>query len=475
MIIPTKEQIEAEIYKRSFYKFFIQAVKILEPDTVWYLNWHIEYLCNKLQKETLRIKKKDPKTQDLLINIPPRSLKSFIVTKLWNAWAWTFYPELTFLSSSHTDSLALEHATETRRLIESHWYQKRWGNVFKLVNDQNTKSNFRNNKGGYRIAKSVGGSTTGSGAMIIICDDPLKANPSDNEIKTANDWWFKTMSSRLNDQIIGLRVLVMQRLHEKDTTGEILNGKGNYTKIIIPASTETPIYPESLKDKYTDGLFFPDRFSNKVLSDLKVTLGTLEYTCQYLQQPSPTDGDLIKKEYLQFKFYKNDLPENLVRNFYSDTAYGKEGSDNTATLTYSFHNQNLFIHSFSKVNLGLPDFINHYQSYIKANKHTSQSLCYFEPKATGTSVVQTLKRLGINAKEDKAPSDSKKSRVLAILPFLESGRVLFNKDFDFEELEKECLKFPNGANDDLVDCLSAACRLTFITDGFSEAFDNLFH
>jgi len=475
MIIPTKEQIEAEIFKRSFYKFFKEAVKVLEPDTIWYDNWHIEYLCNELQKETIRIKNKEPKTKDLLINIPPRSLKSYITTITWNAWSWTFYPELTFLSSSHTDSLALEHATQTRRLIESDWYQKRWGHLYKLVGDQNTKSNFRNDKGGYRIAKSVGGSTTGSGAMIIICDDPLKANPSDNELQTANDWWFKTMSTRLNDQELGLRVVVMQRLHEFDTTGEILNGKGTYNKIIIPATTETPVYPENLKENYINGLFFPSRFSKQVLDSLKVTLGSLEYTGQYLQQPAPADGDLIKKEYFNNLFDKNDLPKNLVVNFYSDTGYGKEGSDNSATLAYTFFENNLYIISTNRVNLSLPDFTNHYQSYIKANNHTPQSLCYFEPKATGISVVQTLKKLGINAKEDKPPTESKKSRVQSILPFLESGRVFFNQNFNFDDLINECLKFPNGKNDDLVDCLSAVCRLVFITGGFSDAFDNLFN
>ena len=166
-----KFEIEKEIYKRSFYEFLKKAVTILEPQTKWSFNWHIEVLCNLAQEEIERIGNGIPKEKDIIINVPPRTMKSYIFSILLNAWTWTKYPHLNFMTISYADNLSSKFSYRTRLLIQSDWYQKYFGDVFQLSDDDNRKTNYSNTKSGTRESFGMTGSITGSGADIIIVDD----------------------------------------------------------------------------------------------------------------------------------------------------------------------------------------------------------------------------------------------------------------------------------------------------------------
>lgn len=462
MNLPTRLQIQEEIYKRSYYKFFIDAFKILEPETDFQDNWHIKYICDLLQKEVERIGRKEPKTKDLIINIPPRSLKSSLITIIFNAWIWTKYPYIQLITASYSNELSVEHSVRTRRLIESEWYQNLFGETFKLSGDQNVKSKFENNKGGSRRATSVGSGITGSGADIIIVDDPLKVQDATSEIalKNATDWWTKTMYSRLNDQKTGLRIIVMQRLNEMDLTGEMLTG-GSYELIRIPAELSEEVTPETLKQNYVDNLFFPKRFNKEVLGNIKQSIGSLAYSGQYEQRPNAVEGNLIKSYWFKY-FHNTDLPDDVKRNFRTDSAYGKEGSDNSATICYSVYESNLYIWNVWDAQLEFPDFIKSYKDFLINNKYDNRSRCYFEPKASGLSIIQQLKNeflsnsQHINIIEGEAPVDSKITRVSSASSTIEAGRVFLLSGSSWSnEFISECSVFPNGRHDDAVDVLSA--------------------
>jgi len=465
MTIPTLEQIESELFKREFYLFLKSALNILEPQTKFDFNWHIQEICQILQLQAQRIAKQETKEKDLLINIPPRSLKSLTITVCWNAWIWTFAPHIKLLTGSYSQSLSIEHAVLTRRLIQSQWYQSRWSTIYKLTTDQNTKTFFENDKGGSRNTTSTGSGVTGKGADIIIVDDPHTTQDSESELalKTAWDWYSQTLFSRLNNQATGLRLVVMQRLNENDISGKILDKKLNYSHICLPATQTDSISPEHLKEKYTDGLLFGQRFSEKMLEEAKIILGSRAYNGQYEQRPAPAEGLVIKKEWLQKRFFTTDLPDDIIKNFFSDTAYGLENSDNSATICYSHYKNNVYIWAISKVNLGLPQFIIHFKEWVKQNGYTQKSKCYFEPKATGISVVQSLIDSEINAIKDIPPRDSKATRLSAILPSVEAGKVFFNASFDWNDFIKECLSFPTGKSDDQVDCFTSCVRLALET------------
>jgi hypothetical protein len=155
--VPLKIALQAVVYQNNYYEFFKEAWKVLEPTTPLDDNWHIKYLCDRLQYEALRIGRGEPKTKDLIINVPPRSLKSSIITIIFNAWVWLKYPHLKFINASYSGDIAVEHAVKTRRLIESFWYQSLWQDKFKMTTDQNVKSLYENDKTGFRKAVGVGG------------------------------------------------------------------------------------------------------------------------------------------------------------------------------------------------------------------------------------------------------------------------------------------------------------------------------
>jgi predicted phage terminase large subunit-like protein len=456
IILPfTLEEVEAHLYKKSYYEFFLACFNILEPQTKIVSNWHIQYICDQLQQLIENVASGVEKDKDLVINIPPRNFKSMLTTVCLNAWAWTNYPYIKFISCSYSGALAAEHCQKTRIIIESQWYQDRFGDVFQMSKDQNQKTFFQNDKGGERQISSTGSSATGKGGDIIIFDDIL--NPtlarSALERENAKAYYFQTMYSRLNNPKTGVRIIVEQRLHEEDITGLLLTrDKAGCEHICLPSEISNDISPQGLAQSYQDGLLFPDRLPKNQLEKLKLGLGSEQYATQYLQRPSPEGGLMIKSEWLQQRFIASNLPAVIARQFTSDTAYGiKNGGDYNATLCWSMHDDKLYCWNYYHSIDDFPTFLRNHKSFLEVQKYTDQSISYFEPKATGQSVIQTLKAEGINAKELPSPKDSKQVRVSSILAMLEAGRVYFQAGVDWSPLIEECKMFPNGKNDDLVD------------------------
>lgn len=158
-----------EIYLESYYEFFKDAYKALKPNEPFSDNWHIEFLCNKLQEVQERITKRETREKDLIINIPFRSAKSLITTIVWPVWCWIKDPSLSFITTSFSSALALEHAQESKNLIQTMWFQDLYKNRLEFAEGENKKEFYKIKAGGYRKATGVGGQVTGSGASIIIC------------------------------------------------------------------------------------------------------------------------------------------------------------------------------------------------------------------------------------------------------------------------------------------------------------------
>ena len=315
--IAVKKRLNKIRCEKSYLFFVRRAWRVLEPSNNLILNWHIKYLADIIQAETHRIAEKRVKTKDYIINIPPRSLKSKLFNVLWTPWAWTQWPHLKFINSSFEAGLATSLCLESRRLIESEWYQEHWGDVFQLTTDQNTKSWFDNDKRGMRRSASTRGSVTGTGADVILLDDPQ--NPlegeSDVEREVVKEHYGKTLYSRLNNQRIGLRVVIQQRLHEDDLTGHLTRSNPEkYNHICIPAEVTDDIAPKELRQNYDkDGLFFPKHpsFNRISLEEAKLptNLGAYGYSGQMLQNPAPPEGGMFKRTWWRFWKPKGvDLP-----------------------------------------------------------------------------------------------------------------------------------------------------------------------
>ncbi len=456
--------LKAELYRKSFYEFSLEAFKTLHNGQELTYNWHIEYLCDKLQKEAERIVRGEKRNKHILINVPPRTLKSELVNVFFSVYCWILDDSMQFISSSYSSSLSITLSTQSRRIIESDWFKSHFPEVL-LSKDENTKSRYTTTKGGLRYSTSTGGTVTGMGADVIVIDDPQNPQLARSEIEreNANRFFNETLRSRLNNPEVGVFIVVMQRLHENDLTGMLLDKERNeWDYTCLPAESSNNISPPELIDNYVDGLLFPKRLSLKVLNSFKIGLGAYGYSGQYAQLPAPSDGGIIKGEWFniikQLPRDPNNKLVNLKWDFYLDTAYtSKQENDATALMCAAFYNNELYIKEVKAVRLEFPELIKEIQHFSSINGYSNSSRIYVEPKASGKSIVQMLRKsTGLNIMEDKPPTQDKVSRVSAISPFIESRRVNLLDGRYINDFLNELKAFPNGSHDDQVDVLVMA-------------------
>lgn len=320
--MPSIIETERALVKRfGLHEFIKLAWHVLEPSTPFQDNWHIGAVAEHTQALY------DGDIRDLLINIPPRFLKSLTCAVFAPAWEWTKRPSTRMLFDSYSEDLSMADSIKTRQLIESNWYQDRWGHVFQLSEDQNTKTNFETTAAGARVAISVGGTVTGKGAGIITCDDLLSKDQSESQAfrERASKHRFETLPSRFNDPMTGRFLDIQQRLHPNDTTGELLlrekEGRSRkITKLILPLEYRPTIYVTVLgfKDprKVEGESLHPERFDAKTIQEKKDDLGTYAYVGQYQQDPVPREGGMVKESWFTHSF---EGPLNF------ETLYKKKG------------------------------------------------------------------------------------------------------------------------------------------------------
>jgi predicted phage terminase large subunit-like protein len=283
----------------SLKEFTKEAWHVLEPTNRFKDNWHIDAICEHLTACTTG------EIQNIIINIPPRFMKSLLVAVFWFAWTWTFRPGSRWLFSSYSDTLSTRDSLKSRRLITSPWYLSHFPDSFVLTSDQNVKTRFENDKTGYRIATGVGGLGTGEGGDFIVVDDPHKVleAESDAQRQTVHTWWDETMTSRVVDPATSVQVIVMQRIHDDDLTGHTLKRDPTYAHLCLPMEYEAEtanaknITPLGFQDpRSREGeLLFPERFPQNVVDKWKVKLGAYAVAGQLQQRPVPRGGLMFKR------------------------------------------------------------------------------------------------------------------------------------------------------------------------------------
>lgn len=419
----SKEKRECEA---SYYNFFKAAWRILEPNNPFVDNWHFKYLCDEFQEEIHRIGRHEPKTTDVIANIPPRSGKSMMASVQLTPWAWIHYPWLRFINSSFDMSLSTDHLVGSRDIIRSDWYQENWGHIYQLSGDQNVKGFYKNDKRGYRLACSVGSPPTGKGADVIIADDLIDPMAADSEADRimANKHYDQALYNRLNQPSIGVRFLIMQRLNEDDTAGNAMkkNPQG-YRKIVIPAEITSPIEPPELNKNYKDGLFFPQRFTKEILSAAEMVHGKIGFASQYNQAIIAGSGNNFQRTW--FNTYGRP-PEmfDVVRSYW-DLSF-KKGPKNSYVVGQVWG-------VIGKANYLLFQYrakagINESEDAIimVLNKFPMISETVIEDKANGPAVMEQLANVVPNLvpwpRENKM-MDSKEARWLAASPIVRQGNV----------------------------------------------------
>ena len=451
--------------KRSFKEFIKNSWQTIEPGRDFHDNWHIDAIAEHLQAVV------DGDIKRLIINIPPRHMKSISVAVALPAWTWSKCPEKRFLFASYAGSLSIRDSVKCRRLIDSRWYKEYFGDSFELTTDQNQKQRFENNKTGYRIATSVDGALTGEGGDIIVIDDPHNVREAESSTVREGvlEWWDQAMQTRLNDPKTGAFVIIMQRVHENDLTGHILaNENDEWDHLCLPARYEIG-HPSPTKSKlyFTDprtkegDLLWPERIDEKTLQNLEKSLGSYASAGQLQQRPMPKGGGILKSEWW-VPWENSHLPEiEYVLQSY-DTAFStKEKTSYSARTTWGVFRKD------GQINALVLEMWYDRVTYPELRRIAQDAYEDYEPdavliekKASGQSLLQDLRMAGVPVIE-YLPDRDKEARAHASSALLEDGRIYFpsNKKWS-KDLIDICAAFPAGDNDDIVDtCTQAWLRL----------------
>jgi predicted phage terminase large subunit-like protein len=298
------DHIETEQQARKLRLFVEAAWPIVEPNAPFVGGWHIDCICEHLEAVT------KGELLRLIINVPPRSGKSSLVSVMWPVWSWIKWPGSKWLCATYHGPLTTRDAVRSRRLIQSAWYQQRWSDRFSLTGDQNEKSRYENDKTGYRLSTSVGGVGTGEGGDVVVADDPQSVKDAESIITRDEvvHWWTEVMSTRYTKQSTFRRVIIQQRVHEEDLTGYLMGHDGTYHHLVLPAEYERkvisvakgdpqphkgcPIYEDP---RVNDGdLLWSGMMNTEQLIAQKAELGPYAAAGQLQQRPTPREGVLFK-------------------------------------------------------------------------------------------------------------------------------------------------------------------------------------
>lgn len=424
----TKNAVVREYCSRRFYnffKYFWRQVEACEYND----NWHIEMVCDELQRRFEQYttdNQTEQELRDLIFNLPPGCSKSLMISVFFPAWAWLVNPTTKLITYSYSYKVAEELSGKSLRLLMSEEYQSICD--FKLTST--AISNIKNNKNGQRFVTSTGGAITGIHADIIIGDDP-------NSPASINSEAYRLEAKRFVREILPSRktsikrsysITVQQRLHNEDVTGCLLD-MGNPKVIKVAAINENG---ES---------FFPTRFPTESLEAKRIELGTTSFMAQYQQITQDAQGGIIKKDWLREEF---TIPKTLT--YFMDSAYGGKNADDNAILGCYKEGNNLYLQMLELNKMEFPELINWMKSNIPNNAKV-----YIEGKASGKSIIQTLKQqTNFNIVEIQ-PKGGKLERKHSCSPFFESGRVIINKNIANKEKLIEQLIFDNTKNDDALD------------------------
>jgi predicted phage terminase large subunit-like protein len=457
--------LESELGKRSFYEFFKMATKILYPSVQWDYNWHFKYIADLLQNEVERINLKQPKDRDYILNLPFRSGKSILVSIIFPVWCWIKNPALNIISVSATDNLAVKFCHTSKILIDSEWFQERWGNIFQIRIDQHAKGSYLNSAGGRRESFGINSGIIGSGCDIMLLDDVQSPdNVTLVGLKNTIESFTDVLYSRLNNPDFSIRICLQQRCHENDISGYLMRtNPQKYYHICVPAILTPDLHPADLAFNYQNKLFWQTRFSQKVMADFKSTMRPAPYAGQLLQRPVPESGDMIKRAWFTTMKKSEVLALNLTWMLILDTAYTKKtANDPTGFLLVAKYQNSLIIRLAQRKWLEFNDLMNEIKELQKIYKFVK---IYIEEKASGLSISQELKRLtNYNVLPLHPKSKDKIERVKAAQPSLEAKRVILTEDTWNEDFLSECASFPFAVHDDLVDCLAYAC-IEFLMHG----------
>jgi predicted phage terminase large subunit-like protein len=453
------------VYRNNFGAFAYAAFMELNPGTRLIANWHIDAVCHQMQEMVMGRSRRR-----LVLNLPPRTLKSFLVSVCLPAWILGRNPAAKIICASYSEDLANKFSRDCRALFETPFYKRVFPRT-RLNPKKATEAEFETTQRGYRLATSVGGTLTGRGGDVLIIDDPIKANDAYSQValQGANDWFRTTALSRLDDQQKSLVIVTMQRLHVDDLSGILI--EQGWPALVIPAIAPEPAeYVISESEVYrrpAGQLLQPDRDTMEAMDELKRQVGSHVFAAQYQQNPTPPDGNMIKSAWLGR--YEACPDRMKFRNVVlSCDPGGKPGINNdyTAIVIVGFdHRMNAQVLHAARGHWSVLQMRE--QILALARKWRADPILV-EDTSTGMGLIQLVQEHRSLNVIGRRPKYDKETRMARQRGRFEAGRVLLPKEAPWlPDFESELFAFPSGRYDDLVDALLQALEWRSIQQAFS--------
>ncbi len=440
------------LYRSDFFAFVWKAFSTLHhgPNNRFEPVWHVRAMCHELDNvrtgENLR----------LVINIPPRCLKSVTVAVAYVAFLLGHDPGAKIIVASYGLDLARKHSEGFRRVMASRWYREMFPRT-RLAKKGNTSEEIRTTMGGSRKAVSIGSSVTGHGADYIIIDDLLKAGDANSEAELirAQEFIEGTLLSRFDNPAAGRVVMIAQRLHEMDPPGYLLD-KGTYRHLNLPAIAEEPeIIPigrGQVHRRKPGGLLFPEKLDRATLDCMRREMGSAIFNCQYQQNPIAPDGSPLRWDW--FGTYDEVLSRNryhmVVQSWDTGTSADPR-SDFSVCTTWGFLPPHWHLLDVWRGQLGYPELK---AKVLALVQQWEPDKVLIEDAATGRPLFQEL------FNDDKRyvaikPDREKEIRFAAACAAVEEGKVLLPAQAPWLPVfKRETQSFPRGRHDDQVDSFS---------------------
>ncbi len=450
---------------------FLSFVRYVAPDLVhdWKMGRHIKIISDKLQKiENGELKR-------LMVFLPPRSSKSVICSKLFPAWYIGRNPQHEILTVSHSDQLSSDFGRSVRDIVNT----DKFSSIFPAVSlraDVRAAGKWKTNAGGTYYAAGVRSQIAGRGAHIAILDDVMSEEDSFSAAgrRYVKEWYPAGLRTRIMPN--GAIVIINTRYHYDDLCGWLLKQEEELSEqgiepweiVKIPAWVDEEA--SELLDLPVGSSYFPEWKSDEVLKvdeqEIKASNGSRYWEALYMQNPTPEEGGLIKKRWLQEWEYEEPPYCDFIIQTY-DTAFStKTTADFSVVQTWGIfsgyeveddgtedYKGNLILLGNMKGRYEYPELRRLAQLLYEEHR---PDVCIIEKKASGQSLIQDMRRAGLPVME-YLPDRDKVARVYAASPMIEAGRIWIPKNKKWgEELIQELIQFPHSAHDDQVDALTMA-------------------
>jgi predicted phage terminase large subunit-like protein len=444
------------LLRHDLYTFMVRCFAHLYPSTVFMPNWHLELMAGRLAECM------SGKRRRLIINVPPRHLKSLLASVALPAFILGHDPSAQIICISYAMELSEKLARDCRSIMTSSWYKLLFPET-RLSSPRPAVQELITTRHGSRLGTSVGGVLTGRGCDLMIIDDAAKPEEavSEPQRKKVNEWFDGTALSRLNSKQDSRIVIISQRLHEDDLAGHVME-QGGWDVLRLAAiaecdeeyELETLGYQRLLTRRAGEPLHAA-REPRPVLDRIRGSLGEFNFACQYQQAPIPLTGGLVKRDWLR-DYGPHELPErfDLIVQSWDTANKPTEFSDFSVCTTWGVKAPRIYLRHVLRRRMDYPELKRAVRAQAEAFKATTVLI---EDRASGIQLIQECIAEGVHAIKRYVPEGDKQMRLYAQTATIENGFVYVPREAPWlAEYLHELSTFPNSKYDDQVDSTSQA-------------------